>query len=52
MLFTHGERSAENMSTTRKALKQQIIRAALQASIWNDCLKKQRTYRNPTAYDW
>ena len=52
MLSTHGERSVENMSTTRKALKQKIIRAALQASIWNDCLKKQRTYRNPTECDW
>ena len=52
MLFTHGGRSIENIPLTPKGLKQHILRAALQASMWNDCLKKQRSYRNPTEWAW
>ena len=52
MLFTHGGRSIENIPPTPKGLKQHILRAALQASMWNDCLKKQRSYLNPTEWAW
>ena len=50
MLFIRGGPSIENIPPTRETLKQHVI-ATLRASMWNDCLKKQRTYRNPTECD-
>ena len=42
-MFTHGGRSIKNKLPTAEAFKQHILRAALQASMWNDSLKKQRS---------
>ena len=52
MLLTHQVRSIGSIPPTLEALKQHILGATMQASMWNDCLKKQRSYPNPTEWGW
>ena len=51
MLFTHGNCSIENIPPTAGALKQHVLRAALQAWRWRQCLQLQRADTDPTAWD-
>ena len=52
MLFKHRARLIENIPPISETLKQHILRAVLQVSMWNGCLKKQRSYHNPTEWGW
>ena len=52
ILFASGGWSNENIPPTAGALKQHICRAALQASLWNKCLDKQRKPVSSVGWGW
>ena len=50
-LFTSG-RPLQNISPTAAALNQHVLRSALQAGMWYDCLRPQRPVKNPLQWGW
>ena len=50
-LFTSG-RPLQNIPPTAAALNQHVLRSALQAGMWYDCLRPQRPVKNPLPWGW
>ena len=51
ILFANGA-SVENIAPTSAALKQNILRAVLQATKWCRCFEKQRIEPDPSNWGW
>ena len=52
ILFTHGNRSLENILPTFNCLQKHILRSCYQATNWSNALSKQRPHLDPVVWGW